>query len=903
MGMIELKDMVRELNLFGSMTYHYKVPARDLYHGFRNLEDDSDCVEMVRWIKLSKTIEVYVEHHEIFSNENHHLTTGVAVEEHLTTGVADEEQDRNGDRDVYEGDEDQDYTNSSDDKTDLEDLVDSEADDDEDDRLFDIHVDRNVEWGGLSMGKGKEPMTISSTQANDNEESDIEAQSDELISLNGSDGEEGREEPIVFNPTSDMANPKFKVGMIFSTRKLFKAAVKEHAIKTAKAIKFVKNDSKRVRAACKKPCPWSLLASKMQGLDSFQVRTYIYTHNCKRIFHNRQVTSTWLSNKYVETLRSNPSWQVKCMKDQVQKDHKVGVSRSQLYRAKSKAKEMIEGSHVEQYAKLPDYCEELRRTNPGSTVIMKTIEDEEGGEKSRFERLYIALGACKEGFMAGCRPFIGLDGCHLKGPYKGQLLVAVGIDGNNQTYAVAYAVVEAENKASWKWFLEILSEDLNIYNNPNFTFISDKQKGLIAACGEVTPYAEHRFCIRHFYNNFKEFHKGLHLKELLFSAAKASYVAQFNFHMEELNAADEGAVNWLADHPPMHWSRSHFKTMSKCDVLDNNRCESFNDTILDARSKTIIPMLEEIRLILMERMQKRREKMREYTGVLCPNIRCRLNKRSDYASANCLAYWSGERIYQVHCFSGEQVTVDLTDHTCTCRKWDLTGFPCAHAIAAIEYNHENVDEYVDHWFTKQTCMASYEPIIYPMNGADMWPKTGVIGPLPPNVKIQSGRPKKLRKRGPDEPQIDTKLKRRNTTTTCAQCGNLGHNKRTCKGQPVTENQGTTRAKLLCIQVRKKHTTANGQQQNASQPTMGTSGSQPTMWTSFSQPQAAMGTNRPFNMRAPQATKAGNIRAPPQATHGVNIRAPPQPNHGVNTRANQRKFINYSGLPKASTKGA
>ncbi|KAI8538554.1 hypothetical protein RHMOL_Rhmol09G0112800 [Rhododendron molle] len=76
-----------------------------------------------------------------------------------------------------------------------------------------------------------------------------------------------------------------------------------------------------------------------------------------------------------------------------------------------------------------------------------------------------------------------------------------------------------------------------------------------------------------------------------------------------------------------------------------------------------------------------------------------------------------------------------------------------------------------------------------------------------------------------------------------------------------------------------------------------------MVTSFSQPEAAMGTNRPFNMRAAQAKQGINIRAPPQPTHGVNIRAPPQPTHGVNTRANKRKFINYSGLPKASTKGA
>ncbi|KAG5528549.1 hypothetical protein RHGRI_029284 [Rhododendron griersonianum] len=72
MEMIELEDMVKELNLFGSMSYHYKVLARDLYHGFRHLKDDSDCIEMVRWIKLSKIIEVYIENHCNFPNENQH---------------------------------------------------------------------------------------------------------------------------------------------------------------------------------------------------------------------------------------------------------------------------------------------------------------------------------------------------------------------------------------------------------------------------------------------------------------------------------------------------------------------------------------------------------------------------------------------------------------------------------------------------------------------------------------------------------------------------------------------------------------------------------------------------------------------------------------------------------------
>ena len=31
-----------------------------------------------------------------------------------------------------------------------------------------------------------------------------------------------------------------------------------------------------------------------------------------------------------------------------------------------------------------------------------------------FERLYICLVGCKKGVLVGCKPFIGLNACHLK---------------------------------------------------------------------------------------------------------------------------------------------------------------------------------------------------------------------------------------------------------------------------------------------------------------------------------------------------------------------------------------------------------------------------------------------------------------------------------------------------------
>ena len=78
-----------------------------------------------------------------------------------------------------------------------------------------------------------------------------------------------------------------------------------------------------------------------------------------------------------------------------------------------------------------------------------------------FERIHVCLEACKSAFATTCRPLIGLDGYFLKGEYGGQLLSAVGKDGNNQMFPIAYVVVESENYSSWKWFFDLLIADLD----------------------------------------------------------------------------------------------------------------------------------------------------------------------------------------------------------------------------------------------------------------------------------------------------------------------------------------------------------------------------------------------------------------------------------------------------------
>ncbi|CAB4316791.1 unnamed protein product [Prunus armeniaca] len=81
----------------------------------------------------------------------------------------------------------------------------------------------------------------------------------------------------------------------------------------------------------------------------------------------------------------------------------MNVSKHQIYRAKNLSKVIIEGSYVEQYARLWDYVEKLKKANKGSTMIIKN---------------------------------------KMKGTLHWASFNSVGIDGNNGLYPVAYAVVE-----------------------------------------------------------------------------------------------------------------------------------------------------------------------------------------------------------------------------------------------------------------------------------------------------------------------------------------------------------------------------------------------------------------------------------------------------------------------------
>ncbi|KAM7511757.1 hypothetical protein LguiB_010632 [Lonicera macranthoides] len=78
----------------------------------------------------------------------------------------------------------------------------------------------------------------------------------------------------------------------------------------------------------------------------------------------------------------------------------------------------------------------------------------------------------------------------------------------------------------------------------------------------------------------------------------------------------------------------------------------------------------------------------------------------------------------------------------------------------------------------------------------MWPKTSQPNLVPPEVLSQLRRKKKARHTKNDEHrrQAGGKLSKKRTILSCRNCGNSGHNARTCKGQSEVSGSGTSRQK-------------------------------------------------------------------------------------------------------------
>ncbi|WVZ11944.1 hypothetical protein V8G54_016474 [Vigna mungo] len=386
---------------------------------------------------------------------------------------------------------------------------------------------------------------------------------------------------------------KLSLGMEFGSLKDFKNALMEHSVLNGKEIKFVKNDLTRVRAECKKKCGFLIMASKVGGKETFRVKTLVGRQRCGRVFGNTSASVNWIAQVLIDRFVNVASMIVNQIIDDIKKSFSVGITAWKAGKAKQIALDSLVGDGDRQYSRLYDYVGALLRVKCGTFKIK--VNQPQPSLPPRFGSFYMCLEGCKQGFLGSCRPFIGVDGCHRKTTYGGQLLVAIGRDPNDQYFPLAFAVVENECKETWRWFLSQLLDDIGGTECQRWVFISDQQKGLMTVFDEMMDGVEHRLCLRHLYNNFKKrFGGGVLIRDLMMGATKATYEKEWEKKDGEKAMTYPGVVmprprkrldkeieksgNWIPTWAGAEkFEVTHGFTMDKFVVdLSNNSCSCYS---------------------------------------------------------------------------------------------------------------------------------------------------------------------------------------------------------------------------------------------------------------------------------------------------------------------------------------
>lgn len=342
---------------------------------------------------------------------------------------------------------------------------------------------------------------------------------------------------------------EFHVGQQFVSKEKCRETIQKYAIKEKVNIHFQKSEKKKIAAICaQENCNWRLYASINSQSDKMVIRSLIGTHSCYPIGVVDLYSAPKIAADFLNEFRQNPKLSAELI---MQRLALVGlrVTKTKCQSARQILKHIISDEYAEQFTRLYDYVEELRKTNEGSTVIL--------GTKDRvFEKFYTCFQSQKTGWKSACRRVIHLDGTFLKGRMKGILLTAVGRDPNDATYVIAWAIVPVENKVYWLWFMELLREDLGLEEGNALALSSDQQKGLAYAVKTALPYAEHRMCARHIFANLRKRYKQMGpLHKVFWKCARAYNEKVFERQLEKMKTINLEAYEEVKKCVGSNWSR------------------------------------------------------------------------------------------------------------------------------------------------------------------------------------------------------------------------------------------------------------------------------------------------------------------------------------------------------------
>jgi hypothetical protein len=275
----------------------------------------------------------------------------------------------------------------------------------------------------------------------------------------------------------------------------------------------------------------------------------------------------------------------------------------------------------------------------------------------------------------------------------------------------------------------------------------------------------------------------------MWPAARAYRAQTHSYHLGKIMAAcaDNEFASWLNTYHSLLWYRSGFNTAIKCDHINNNLAESFNNKVKDLKDLPVHDMVDQIRIMIMRLWDLRGRLGDMLEGDKLPAVVQQVVNKSrnlSHLSVEKSSLFDAE-VKDARSVKRHVVNIELQE--CTCLEWQHTGKPCEHAIIFLASKPRlNMHPYLHEYYSVQKFKAAYATPIPALTDQSQWPEVDIEFTLcPPLSKRKAGRPKQSRykawfekggcsKKGKKEKPEKPKRAQKGNKNRCKLCEELGH---------------------------------------------------------------------------------------------------------------------------------
>ena len=215
-----------------------------------------------------------------------------------------------------------------------------------------------------------------------------------------------------YNEKMEAPHEQLCLKMCFKDQHQFREALLNLHITQGRNFKYHRNSDQRIIVECnQKHCNFFMVAAVIKGETTFVIKKMRIKHTCPISTETTRVSAKWLAQKYESLFRSDLTTGIQTLIDACMEKYGVDVPKSMAYRAKNLAIDAVLGDHKKQYPRLKDYAQTVMDTNPGSRVVVTTVTptptEKIPHPGPRFHAMFYCINGAREGFLKGCRPFIG----------------------------------------------------------------------------------------------------------------------------------------------------------------------------------------------------------------------------------------------------------------------------------------------------------------------------------------------------------------------------------------------------------------------------------------------------------------------------------------------------------------